>query len=194
MRRKTPRERLLPTVLALAVLLPALTARSVFAGDFYVAAGLGDEVEDGEFGEPFKELGIEAEDRAWKALVGLDLGEHLAVEVAFQDFGERICCPGLADAGFVTSLEGVSAAVVGRLPLDRLELFAKAGLLLWEEDGTGITIIGPQKLSADGSDPLFGVGATFDLVERFALRAEWESFDLGEASSDTFWLGIEIRF
>ncbi|MCZ6506726.1 MAG: hypothetical protein O7A04_01575, partial [Acidobacteria bacterium] len=143
---------------------------------------------------PVQGLAVEALDESWKLYGGGDLGSHLGVEGTYYDFGSRTCCPNLADAGFDTLLDGYSIALVGRLPLDRVELFAKAGALWWEEGGHEITIAGPRPLSSEGTGALFGVGVSVRILENLGLRAEWETFDLGGDSASSLWLAAEIRF
>jgi len=160
----------------------------------YLGAGVGEKITTSQFGRLFRDLGVQARDQSWKLYGGLDLSRYLGVEVTYYDFGSRTCCPGLADAGFDTRLDGYSAALIGRLPLDRVELFGKVGLLLWEESGQEITIAGPRPLSADGAAAVLGVGIDVRIVENLGLRAEWETFDLEGDAASSLWLAAEIRF
>lgn len=164
------------------------------AGELYLGFGAGEKVTASQFERSFQDLGVQARDESWKLYGGIDLGRHLGVEATYYDFGSRTCCPALADAGFDTRLDGYSIALVGRLPLDRVELFGKAGTLFWEESGQVITFAGPLPRSADGSDLVAGVGVDYRILDSLGLRAEWETFDLGDDSASSFWLAAEIRF
>ena len=178
------------TILVLALWLPG----SLAALELYAGGAVGEKVTQGALGLPFEELGVEALDPSAKIYGGFGLGRHLAIEATYYDFGVRICCPRLADAGFNTRLDGYSAAAVGRWPFDRLQLFGKVGILVWEETGEELTFAGPRPIAADGSDLLVGVGAAVGLIEHLAVRAEWEAFDLGDASADAVWIAVEVRF
>jgi hypothetical protein len=178
----------------IAVLLPLALPGALGAAEVYVGGGVGDDVTESATGAGFAEFEGEAADDSRKYYLGVGLGDHFALEGSYYDFGERTCCPGLADAGFASSLEGWSVAAVGRLPFGRYGIFGKVGVLQWEEVGDLITIAGPQPFTDDGSDPLVGVGASVLLLEHVAARLEWESFDLGESSADTVWVLLEIRF
>jgi hypothetical protein len=180
----------------LAVLIGILAPSWAGAAEWYLGGGIGEKVTAGEVSRPLEEFGVRAPDESRKIYAGAELGKILAVEGAYYDFGDRVCCPQLADAGFATSLQGVALAAVGRLPLPvpRLQIFAKGGVLFWEEEGDEITIAGPIAVSVDGSDPIFGVGASIRLAGPLRVRAEWETFDLGEDSGDSLWLLVEVRF
>ena len=179
--------------IAMLVVLAAL-ANGSGASDFYAGVGLGESMAGGQYAQPLQEFGVEASDNARKVLVGSVLSEHLAIEGSYYDFGARTCCPALADAGFETDLDGFAAALVGRLPADRFELFAKAGALFWQEKGNEITIAGPRPLSADGVDLAVGVGALWRVGGRFSLGAEWEVFEVGGDSLSGLWLTARIGF
>ena len=178
----------------IALLLFLLAPTWLGAAQAYLGFSAGEKVATSQFGRPFQDLGVQVRDESWKLYGGIDLVRHLGVEVTYYDFGSRTCCPNLADAGFDTRLDGYSITLVGRLPLDRVELFAKAGALVWEEGGQEITIAGPRPLSSEGTGALFGVGVSVRILENLGLRAEWETFDLGGDSASSLWLAAEIRF
>lgn len=185
------RTRALP-VLLLASFLAAPSGLA--AAELYVGGGVGGEVPDSDEGAAYEDFTRLAEDDGRKLYAGVRLGEHLAVEGAYHDFGDRTCCPEIADAGYISTVDAFALAGVGRWPVGRFELFGKAGVLQWKESGDRITIAGPRPFSSDGSDLLLGVGASVLLLEHLAARVEWEAFDLGAGSADTAWLLLELRF
>jgi len=180
----------------LLVLLALLTALpgGLAAGEFYVGVGIGEKAAGGQFSQPLREFGVEASDQGHKAFVGAEISELLALEGTYYDFGTRTCCPGLADAGFVTDLNAFSAALVGRFPMEQVEFFAKAGALFWQEKGEEITIAGPRQLSAEGSDMVFGAGVWWRIAGKFSLGAEWEALEVGGDSISGLWLNARIGF
>lgn len=179
--------------IALAVLLLAFPAW-LGAAEVYLGGGVGDEMTESDAGALFEDFTRQGGDDSQKLYLGIGWGRYFAVEGSYYDLGGRSCCPELADAGYVSSVDGLSLAGVGRWPLGRFELFGKAGMLQWEESGEMITIAGPQPFTTDGSDLLFGAGGAVRLLEHLAARVEWEAFDLGEDSADTVWLLLELRF
>lgn len=183
----------IPTI-ATAAFAMLLGASSLAAADFYLGAGLGDGVEGGSFRtglERFTDSGGDP----WKVFAGLQVGRHLGFEVSRYDFGTQRCCEQVADIGFHSSVDGFSAAVLGRWPLGRRFVpFAKAGILAWEEEGEFVTLIGPTARSDDGTDLLLGAGFDFEIVERLALRAEAERYEFEDASSEALWASLLFRF
>ena len=177
-------------IVLVAFALPAAAG----AVEIYAGFGLGGKVAEGGLAEPVANLGPRAEDDSVKIYLGAGLGRYLGVEATYYDFGARSCCVGLADAGYDASLDGYSLTAIGRLPREHFELFAKAGVLAWDESGTGISLAGPFPVAADGEDLIVGAGVSLRLLEQLAVRAEWERYELGGDSADAVWLAAEIRF
>jgi hypothetical protein len=89
-------------------------------------------------------------------------------------------------------LKGWQLQLLGRLPLWKFELFAKAGVIGWDFDAT---ITGVGSFGDDGTDLAYGVGGKFKFGDHFAIRAEWEAYDIEDA--DTVYLtsaGVEFVF
>jgi hypothetical protein len=184
------------TRISAATLLLALAAAAgaARANSFYLGGSVGEGIEGGEIRSQ-STGGLEASgaDETFRVFGGLGLGRHVALEVAYNDFGERSVVP-VADFGYDLDLSGFSGSVLGIVPVGRFNLFGKAGFLRWTEEGTLLTIAGPRASSQDGSDLLLGAGVTFDLAERFGLRAEWERYDFDTGAEDALLGGVEVRF
>jgi hypothetical protein len=178
------------SVTAIAVFV---SAANLGAAELYIGAGLAGEVESGSFRDDLERF-TDVDDNAWKLFAGARFGDHLALEVARYDLGTQTCCRGIADLGFTSSVDGLSAALLGRWPAGRVAPFVKAGVLSWSEDGEFITLIGPSPRSADGEDLLLGAGVDVDLPASFGLRAEWERYEFGSATSDSVWAALLFRF
>lgn len=180
-------------ILLAATFALSLAASSLSAAEFYVGAGLGGEVESGSLRTDLESFS-DASGDSWKLFAGWRIGPHLAVELGTHDLGTQRCCSGIADLGFTATVDGYSAAALGRWPLGRVTPFVKAGVLSWEEDGELVTLIGTTPTSTDGTDLLLGAGLDVDLPARFAIRAEWERYEFRSASSDSFWASLLYRF
>ena len=175
--------------LALSVLLLPVTAQ---ATELYAGFGVGSGID-----ATTQRSGADDPDETgdpWKLLLGVGVGRYFAVEGAYYDLGGLICCENLADGGFDSKMDGFSVAVAGRLPLGRVTLFGKLGILAWQEDGTAITIAGPVDFSEDGTDLLTGAGLDVRLARGFELRGEWEHYEIDDQSADGVWGSILYRF
>lgn len=184
----------MPNKLLTAVLLLALNTAVANAGGFYLGAGLSGEVEGGSFRNDLESL-ADADGESWRLFAGWELGGHLALEVSRYDLSTQRCCRGVVDLGFTSTVDAFSAAALGRWPLGRrFTPFVKAGVLVWDEDGELITLGGVTPNSADGTDLLVGAGFDFNLRPSFSVRADWERYEFGNASSDGLWASLLYRF
>lgn len=164
--------------LALALLLVAPAAN---AGGFFIGAAAlqtGVEVDSESFDD---------DDNGFKVFGGYRLSDHFGVEVAYAENGSP------EDVGVEFDVTSLSAFAVGTLTIgERFELFAKAGAYRWDVDLSGLV---------DGSDDdieaAFGAGAKFKLGGKFALRLEYEVFEVEsaiDADVDVLSVGGEWRF
>jgi hypothetical protein len=71
------------------------------------------------------------------------------------------------------------------VPLWIMDFYAKGGAAMWEYDG--------RNIDTDGTDPYYGIGASFNIGGSLDLYAEWVRFDL-ETDLDTFGLGVRWTF
>jgi OOP family OmpA-OmpF porin len=149
-------------------------------------------------------------DGAWKIFGGYQYNRHLAVEVAYSDFGrfstQTVTTGPAGTVGSDTRANAWSMDAIGLLPLsDRIALFGKVGLHRWEVDGRAAAIVGGAASTvgarATGTDWKYGFGARFDVSKSTALRVEWERFrNVGDAATtgrgdiDVLTLGVHYRF
>ncbi len=167
---------------------------SLSAAGFYLGAGIGPEVEAGVFRRDLERFS-EADGETWRLFGGVELGRHLALEAATFELGDQRCCgDNVADLGFTSLVGGYSLAALGRWPVGHFVPFLKVGLLFWEEDGEFVTLVGTSPRSADGTDPLLGAGLEVELTARLGLRAEWELYQFGGATSDGVTASLVVRF
>ena len=179
--------------LAIAAFVVFMGAANLSAAEFYIGAGFAGEIDSGSFRDDLERF-TDVDSDSWKLLAGARLGDHLALEVARYDLGTQTCCRGVADLGFTSTVDGFSAAALGRWQVGRFAPFARVGVLSWSEDGEFITLIGPSPRSAAGEDLLLGAGVDVDLPAGFGIRAEWERYEFDSTSSDSFWASLLFRF
>lgn len=136
-------------------------------------------------------LSCDLKDTGWKAFLGYRFGRHFAVEGSYGQWGEISATNGVATV--TGEIETLSASAVGILPLgSRFELFGKIGISSTDQKfratGPGVAFAA----SNDGSEALFGVGATFNVTKNFGIRGEWER--LNDSEVDLLSIGIQYKF
>jgi opacity protein-like surface antigen len=142
---------------------------------FCVGASVGEKVTLESNVAPSPGAGVE--DRSYKLCGGMDIGKHLAVELAHHDLGTQHCCDAsVADWGYRIDVVSYSASVLAKLPIGRCDLFATLGYRFWDESGSVVTIAGPQPYSEHPSDLVAGAGADLRMTDHLAVRVEWEYF------------------
>ena len=86
----------------------------------------------------------------------------------------------------------MGVAALGIVPIGRISLFGKAGLVVTEQEimaaGGGITSTSVN----DGAEFHWGLGAMFKVAGNWALRAEWER--LYKSEVDFMSLGVQYSF
>lgn len=180
-----------PSLLALAVAVsfPCLSYAGSDSG-IYVGASLGTAEVDYSDGESNVEF--DDSDTGYKFYAGYNFGLipflNLAVEGGYMDLGS-VEGEIAAVTGNKIEANGWSAYGVGGFDLGPIGLFAKVGYFAWDADFK--TFQGDD--SDSGTDPAFGLGAKFQLGS-FALRAEYEVFDLDEVDIDYISVGAAYTF
>ncbi|SFL91522.1 outer membrane beta-barrel protein [Marinobacter zhejiangensis] len=173
-----------------------LMSGAVFAGSdsgLYVGASVGSSQLDYSDNDPdLGEVDFDDDDAGYKIFAGYNLGfvplVDVAVEGAYVDFGEfggKINNVGGNDL----EVTGWTLAGLAGVNLGPVGLFAKVGAIDWDGDIDGSVGSG----SDDGTDPLYGIGAKFQLMS-FQVRAEYELFDLDEVDIDYFSVGAAFTF
>ncbi|WP_439133998.1 outer membrane beta-barrel protein [Pseudomaricurvus sp.] len=184
------------TLLSAAAL--ACSAGTAFAGKdsgFYIGGSVGQA--DVEYSDDVPELGnvefeIDDDDTAYKGFVGYNFGLvpflDLAVEGSYIDFGSQ--------NGEINNIKGANVDITGwsaaglvGFNLGPVGVFGKAGLIAWDDDIDALSF----DESDSGTDPMYGVGAKFQLGS-FAIRAEYELFDLENGDIDYFSVGAAYTF
>lgn len=128
---------------------------------------------------------FKGDDTGYKFIVGIRPLDWLAVEANYVDFGSPRDT--VAGTRIKANGDGITASVIGFLPLGPIDLFARAGLISWDADLGG-------RLSTDGTDLAYGVGAQFR-VWSLSVRAEYEKFDVDHLDDlSMFSIGATFTF
>lgn len=94
-------------------------------------------------------------------------------------------------------------SAVGTLPVTKdFSVFGKLGVNHWKSITTTLIFnADPAVLNYDrtqtterGTDPYYGVGASYSLMEGLDIRGEYERFDFGGAKIDLLSAGMAVRF
>ena len=159
--------------LIFAVLAAAgLAASPTFAADgtgFYVGAGIGD------YGIKLDGNAFDANDFGYKFFGGYNFIEYLGAEIEYIDGGSP------SDRGVSVDMYGFNFSAVGIWPVtEQFDLFAKAGLIMWDAEADDFG-------SDDGEDFSWGVGAGFDFTDQFGVRGEYQAFEIEDTSDVYLW-------
>ena len=127
---------------------------------------------------------VDGDDTGYKLIAGIRPLDWLAVEASYIDFGT------VKDGAAVSDNNGVSAFVVGFLPIGPVDLFAKGGLV---KSDSSVKLNGLGKaFDSDGTDFAYGVGAQFRLLS-LSLRGEYEVFDVKDVK-DLNMLSVGVTY
>lgn len=142
-------------------------------------------------------------DTGWKAFAGYRVMKYLAVEGAYTNFGDAsarvtVTAPAAGVANVELENEAWSLSVLGILPLnDKFSLFGRLGFNVWNVEatatGTG-SATGRYSYDEDGTDVLYGLGASYHFTPNLNLRAEWERYDFDGNDIDFVSVGLGWSF
>lgn len=195
---------ILATGISFAVAGTVVPASAIAEG-FYLGAGTGQSSTDITCDLDIS-CNAKDTDTALKIFAGYQFNPNFGIEGGYYDLG-KFSIDGNDSLFGVTRLaievSGLTLAAVGTIPLgERFRIFGKAGLFVWDADvSVESSTFGNGSLGEDGTDPLIGVGASFDLVRNLALRVEWERFlnigdesSIGESDVDLISASLVLRF
>ncbi len=169
----------------LACVLSALTLPAV-ADNFYVFGDLGQGKMEVDLGDDYS---LSKTSTTYSIGAGYDVNEFFAVEVAYRDLGNvKFSGEDFDDVGDYTytdkhSATALQASVVGKLPIsDEFSLFGRVGVANLDVDSkyTASFANGDAPYSDTSSESktraVFGLGASYNITEQVALRAEYNQF------------------
>jgi OmpA-OmpF porin, OOP family len=203
--------------LAIAAALIAAPA----GAQWYVGANIGNsELKRNESiqADQFLELGFDSatttsdrRDVGYRVFGGYQLHKNIAIEGAYVDLGKFSSRSDVMPTGSLngaTKINGFELSVVGILPVsERFGLFARLGAFSSDTktaySGTGSVevITGAETQSKRSTQLSYGVGATYNVNKRIAVRGEWARYAKlgntltgGEAIANLYLLGLTYRF
>lgn len=162
-----------PLLLIPAILLLSTVSARAADNGFYLGGSVGQANVEIENIADINTADFKGDDTAWKLIAGIRPLDWLGVEASYVDFGEAEDTVNVqgSDVRLKADGDGISAFVVGFLPIGPVDVFAKGGLIAWDSK------IAESGFDEDGTDLAYGVGAQFR-VWGLSVRAEYEIFDV----------------
>ncbi len=74
---------------------------------------------------------------------------------------------------------------------DNLSVFGKLGFFNWDGD---VRTTGARDKSEDGTDPMLGIGAQFDVGKHLGVRTEYEHFNVDSALIGFLSVSLVMKF
>ena len=195
-------------VLALSTLVSSYS----FANQgFYIGAVVGQaeadislsDVSDLDDGGNFSNINIDDSDTTYGITAGYRVSTNFAVELGYQDFGEFNVSgnsDGTGSFWFAGPVEataeatGILLGLKGIYPVqENFEIYGKAGINSWDTDNDLTDSFGAFSASDDGTDPYFGIGASY-ILNNVSFNASLTRFDISDTDVDVFSIGLEISF
>ncbi|EAV46766.1 OmpA/MotB [Methylophilales bacterium HTCC2181] len=138
-------------------------------------------------------LNEDEDDTGYKLFAGYRASNNFGVELHYADLGEASLSGNIGDTfisngvtyGFtangvkiVQETKSYGAAATYALPLnDSFSLLGKIGFHRWDiEDSQGF--------DEDGTEPFYGIGASYQVNENVAIQAEFERFQIDSIDVD----------
>jgi len=179
---------MLKRLLMAALVLGACTM-TAHAGLFFGASAGDVSVNDSDASFSF-----DASDTGYKVYGGFTFIKFFALEASYLDLGSA---EDEISAGTDATIDstGWDVYAVGILPIGKhFEIFGKAGVIVWDAEATYSGAINGSS-DESGSDPAYGAGFAFVFGGHFAVRAEYERFDISDIDKlELMSIGAEFRF
>ncbi len=199
--------------LALSGVLAVTSAQAADTG-FYIGGSAGQaELNDfsgADLDAELATLGITSSsstddsDTGWKLFAGYKFMKYLAVEGAYTNLGEGtahsiITAPVLGTVDTTLEVEAWTVSALGILPLgDKFSLFGRLGVNFWNADVSAVATGGGTAAVAagddDGTDMVYGAGASYSFTPNLSVRGEWERYDLDDGEVDLWSAGVSWSF
>ena len=168
------------TILLTALALALVGAGTASAAGLHVGASIGQAyftADPANYDEAFDQAKkIDENSTAWKLFAGFSGGSFLGVEGGYRDFGKVDST--LGSEKFESKTKGFDIEAVGRIQIVIVDLFAKAGVMFWSNDGK----VSDIEFDDSGTDFLWGLGAGVHLGS-IGVRLEWESLEGGKSEN-----------
>jgi len=183
--------RVMISVLATVLVAFASVAQAGDDSGIYIGGSVGYASVD--YSKNDGDINFDDDDTAYKVFVGYNFGIipliDLGVEGSYVDFGSQD--GRLAGTnGNTIEVTGWDAFGVAGLTFGPFGIFAKAGMIAWNAD---LDTRSFGNSTDSGNDPAYGIGAKFQIAS-FAIRAEYEYFDLDNVDLDFISVGAAYTF
>ncbi|MDA7443664.1 outer membrane beta-barrel protein [Candidatus Pelagibacter ubique] len=172
------------------IYLIALTlfSSSVLAEGFYVGGGYLKSHTDIYKKETLDWHKRDDKNDGFTLFAGYDLNKRFAIEAGYNDLGITDIQGTLTGAGDIRAIFEISvmtlAGVIKTDPIaENLVIFAKAGFARNHKHET-LSGISSSKLSSERTNPFFGIGADYELVNGLAVRALYEAYGKDDGLDD----------
>jgi hypothetical protein len=129
------------------------------------------------------------DDRGLKAIVGFRPLDSFAIEANYVDMGETSVPISTPQSTLSIDSQALSVSAVGLIALPLVDLYGRIGMSRWESEASFFG----AALEESGTDPTYGAGAQFR-VGSFALRFEYERFELDDDEADLVSIGFTYTF
>jgi len=206
------------TVLVLGIFL----SFNCYAGNPYIGAGFGqakakDAGNCSDFSgpglfNPGYSCSIDDTDTSFDLFLGYAITPNISAELGYVDLGKYTLDASGTVFGTSTPValngdikaKGWTMSAVGTLPLQpSFSLLGRFGFFIWNVDisvnASSGSLSGSASDSASGTDPLFGIGAQWNVNKNLGLRGEWTHYmDVGDENttgqSDVDNLSISVLY
>lgn len=173
----------------------------------YLGVGIGDagfEV-DGIDGGEGSSVDLDGSDTGVKIFGGYMFNDYIGVEVGYYDFGnadDNFSFDGFTPGGGTTVLDGeieaevtaFSLQAIGSVPVGPISVFGKVGIISYDADvSVRVDGFGSASAGDEGEELAYGVGAAWN-IGNFAIRGEYEIFDIDDVDVDMISIGAVIKF
>lgn len=134
------------------------------------------------------------DDDGRKLIAGIRPLDKFAIEANYVDFGTtraplNIACVTVpCPSQTAIESQALSVSAIGMFKLPLVDIYGRVGMARWE---TERSVLATQK--DEGTDPTYGAGIQLR-VGSFALRVEYERFELGDESTDLRSIGFTYTF
>lgn len=174
---------------ALCGMLAAGPAAADESSGLYLGAGFGDfstEIRDIED----VDIDFDEDSDAKRVFAGWRFNRAIAVQLDYFDFGDSSAALDLLP--IESDAKGIAPSLVATLPIGPIELFAKGGWLFYDLE---VSLGGEELLDESENDFMYGAGVGVTLLERLALRAEYEVIEISEIEdAEAVWVTAAWRF
>lgn len=147
---------------------------------------------------------VDAEDTSLKLQLGYWATDNIGLELGYVDLGETQFDANSDGSGpiytagpvnFDIAIDGIALGANIRLPINQtFALMTRLGVFKWDLEATLSNGNGRITVDDDGTDLYFGLGLLASISKDFALKLEFERYDIDDGDLDVLALGAEFNF